>query len=96
MLVISRKPHELITITVPPSAEEKTITVKVVEITRPSRVKIGIEFPTNVDVSRPDMKKDSLGYPVAKDRESQCWELGCDRAVAPGSVLCALHDEGEG
>lgn len=96
MLVISRKPHEQITITVPPSTVEKKITVKVVEITRPSRVKIGIEFPPEVDVSRPDMKKDSLGNPVAKDRESQCWQVGCDRAVAPGSVLCALHDEGEG
>ena len=52
MLILTRKPGEKITITVPTSAKAATVTVKVVEIVSRNRVRLGLEGPDEVRFHR--------------------------------------------
>lgn len=53
MLVLSRKRHEKITLTVPASAQPMTIELIIVQI-GPTTVRLGWEAPREVDIVRDD------------------------------------------
>lgn len=56
MLVLSRRVDEGVTITVPPSPEPQTITIKVIEI-RGDKSRIGFDAPRTVIIHRDEIQR---------------------------------------
>lgn len=63
MLVLSRRVGEEIILTIPPSTEERRVTMKVVEYRRGDKVRIGVSAPDEIEVDRAEVRAEKDAEP---------------------------------